>query len=60
VWNLGSQLGPYATRPTSERLRGEQRAEVLVEVGDPNDEVGEVLAAVATHKVMICELLDDE
>jgi hypothetical protein len=36
-----------------------ERAEVLVEVGDPNDEVGEVLAAVATHKVMIRELLDE-
>jgi hypothetical protein len=37
-----------------------ERAEVLVQVGDPDDQVGEVLAAVATHKVMIRELLDDE
>jgi hypothetical protein len=36
-----------------------ERAEALVEAGDPDDEFGEVLAAVAAHKVMIRELLNE-
>jgi hypothetical protein len=36
-----------------------ERAEVLVEVGDPDDELDEVFNALAEHKVLIHELLDE-
>jgi hypothetical protein len=36
-----------------------ERAEVLVEVGDPDDELDEVFNALAEHKVLIHELFEE-